>query len=179
MSFLGDGTSLSHLIVVLAFVLLFGAIELARRAARDARIASRLFADAAEPISADEEATAPREGSALARWLSRAGHRSSRAEKTFISLSTAALLLAAGSVTARLGEPVPSPLVTFERRGRGVESRSQSCASRHHSMRCPRQRPSTLVHYEPSLPGFQIGPPGREVLPPSSKISAFYSRRPK
>ena len=91
----GDGTSLSHLVVVLAVGLVLGAIQLARRAARDARIASRLFADAAEPISTEEEATALREASALAQWLSRAGHRSPRAETTFIALSAAALLLAA------------------------------------------------------------------------------------
>jgi pilus assembly protein TadC len=97
MSLLGEGIDLSQLTVLLAVGLILGAAELARRAARDARITNRLFAEADDPVSAEAEAeeSDSREESALRRWLGRAGHRAPRAEATFIAVSVGALLVAA------------------------------------------------------------------------------------
>jgi len=98
MSFFGDGTGLSPWIAVLAIGLIVGALELARRAARNAKIAKRLFAGAEEESDAEEQSASPREESALARWLSRAGHRSPNAPATFVAVSVGAIVLAAAIV---------------------------------------------------------------------------------
>ena len=98
MSSLVGGGDLSPWTVVLAIGLLLGALELARRAARDVKIARRLFADAGEESDVEEQGASPREESALARWLSRAGHRSPKAPATFVAVSAGAFALAAAIV---------------------------------------------------------------------------------
>ena len=93
-----NGSDLSPWIALLAIGLILGAITLARRAAREAKIARRLFADAAEESDVEEQEARPREESALARWLSRAGHRSPNASATFVAVSAGAFALAAAIV---------------------------------------------------------------------------------
>jgi tight adherence protein C len=93
MSLLGEAVGFSQLIVVIALGLILCAFELARRAARDALITNRLFAESDDLVSAEESDSS--EGSSLARWLRHAGHRARHAEATFIAVSVGALLVAA------------------------------------------------------------------------------------
>jgi pilus assembly protein TadC len=92
---MGEAVGFSQLIVVIALGLILCAFELARRAARDALITNRLFAESDDLVSAEAEESDSSEGSSLARWLRRAGHRARHAEATFIAVSVGALLVAA------------------------------------------------------------------------------------
>ena len=109
-SVLGEGLGPSPLIVMIAIGLILVSFELARRTARDARITNRLFAESGDPVSVTTEEIDPSEDSKLARWLSRAGHRTQRAASNFIVASVGALLVAALLVWGILASGFPDVL---------------------------------------------------------------------
>ncbi|MEM9177654.1 MAG: hypothetical protein AAGC67_20785, partial [Myxococcota bacterium] len=90
-----DALGIPQLTALFAIALVVGALELGRRAARDARIHHRLFADEPDALEELDEALATPRDRALGRWLVRAGHRGPRAEATFLAASFGAVLLAA------------------------------------------------------------------------------------
>ena len=89
-----DWLGLPQLGGLLSLVMIAGALELARRAARHARVTTRLFADRENRTpSHAPECTDASSARPLARWLLRAGHRAPHAEKTFlIALSGSGLV---------------------------------------------------------------------------------------
>ena len=89
-----ESLGVPQLTVGIAIILVAGGVELARRAARDARISKRLFADETEDLDGRDDVLESSRDSALARWLVRAGHRSPRAAVAFFAACSGALLVA-------------------------------------------------------------------------------------
>ncbi|MGB0618671.1 MAG: type II secretion system F family protein [Myxococcota bacterium] len=85
---------LPQLTALFALLLVAGAFELARRAARSERINRRLFADEEHAVEARQDTHATARDSTLTRWLVRAGHRSPRAEAAFLAASGGAIVVA-------------------------------------------------------------------------------------